>query len=93
MARKGRNLLTIRVPEDLKVRIQKYSAMQGVSINQFAMYVFAKELGELESSRYFTDLLRNKNRQDVLAKFDSVMNKVKKRSVPAWDRKPLTKPR
>lgn len=93
MASKGRNLLTIRVPEDLKVRIEKYSAMQGVSINQFAMYVFAKELGELESSRYFTDLLRNKNRQDVLAKFDSVMNKVKKRSVPAWDRKPLTRPR
>jgi hypothetical protein len=93
MASKGRNLLTIRVPEDLKVRIEKYSAMQGVSINQFAMYVFAKELGELESSRYFTDLLRNKNRQEVLAKFDSVANKVKKRSVPAWDRKPLTKPR
>lgn len=93
MASKGRNLLTIRVPEDLKVRIEKYSAMQGVSINQFAMYVFAKELGELESSRYFTDLLRNKNRQDVLAKFDSVANKVKKRSVPAWDRKPLTRPR
>jgi hypothetical protein len=57
---KGRNLLTIRVPEDLKVRIEKYSAMQGVSIDQFAMCAFAKELGELESSRYFTHLLRNK---------------------------------
>ncbi len=85
---KGRNLLTIRVPEDLKVRIERYSAMQGVSINQFAMYVFAKELGELESSRYFTNLLRNKNRQDVFAKFDAAMKKVKSRPVPPWDRLP-----
>ena len=78
--------MTIRVPEDLKARIEKYSAMQGVSINQFAMYVFAKELGELESSRYFTNLLRNKNKQDVLAKFDAAMKKVKDRKPPAWDR-------
>lgn len=78
--------MTIRVPEDLKARIEKYSAMQGVSINQFAMYVFAKELGELESSRYFTNLLRNKNKQDVLAKFDAAMKKIKDRKPPAWDR-------
>ena len=85
---KGRNLLTIRVPEDLKTRIEKYSALQGVSINQFAMYAFAKELGELESSRYFTHLLRNKNKQDVLAKFDTAMSRIKSRPVPAWDRIP-----
>lgn len=88
---KGRNLLTIRVPEDLKARIERYSAMQGVSINQFAMYAFAKELGELESSRYFTNLLRSKNRQDVFAKFDAVMSKVKSRPVPSWDRMPRQK--
>ena len=88
---KGRNLLTIRVPEDLKVRIERYSAMQGVSINQFAMYVFAKELGELESSRYFTNLLRNKNRQEVFTKFDAVLSKIKSRPVPSWDRAPRQK--
>jgi len=44
MANKKKNVLTIRVPEDLKVRIEKYSAMQGVSINQFALYAFTKEL-------------------------------------------------
>lgn len=88
---KGRNLLTIRVPEDLKARIERYSAMQGVSINQFAMYVFAKEIGELESSRYFSNLLRNKTRQDVAAGFDAAMSKVRSRPVPAWDRLPRRK--
>ena len=91
MAGKARNILTIRVPGDLKGRIEKYSAMQGVSINQFAMYVFAKELGELESSRYFTRLLRNTNRLDVLARYDAVMNKVKVKPVPSWDRVPVSK--
>lgn len=91
MAGKARNILTIRVPEDLKGRIEKYSAMQGVSINQFAMYVFAKEIGELESSRYFTRLLRNRNRIEVLAAFDAVMKKVRTKPVPSWDRIPVRK--
>ena len=34
--------LTIRVPEVLKNRIERVSAMQGVSINQFALYAFTK---------------------------------------------------
>ncbi len=88
---KGRNLLTIRVPEDLKARIERFSVLQGVSINQFAMYVFAKELGELESSQYFTNLLRNKSRQDLAARFDAAMAKVRSRPVPAWDRLPRRK--
>ncbi len=88
---KGRTLLTIRVPEDLKARIERYSALQGVSINQFAMYVFAKELGELENSRYFANRLRNKTKQDLAAKFDAAMAKVKSRPVPAWDRLPRRK--
>jgi len=88
---KGRNLLTIRVPGDLKARIERYSAMQGVSINQFAMYAFAKEIGELESSQYFTSLLKDKNRQELTARFDAVMKKVKSRPVPSWDRLPRRK--
>lgn len=85
MENKKRNTLTIRVPEDLKARIEKYSAMQGVSINQFALYAFTKELGELETNRYFSRILREKNKQEILAGFDAVMAKVPKREVPDWD--------
>ncbi len=87
MAGEKTNVLTIRVPEQLKSRIEKYSAMQGVSINQFALYAFAKELGELEASRYFRDLLRDKSKKDILAAFDGVMEKIPDREVPRWDRK------
>jgi len=87
MENRKKNILTIRVPEDLKARIEKYSAMQGVSINQFALYAFTKELGQLETSRYFTEILREKNTQEILAGFDAVMDKVPKRRVPDWDKR------
>jgi uncharacterized protein (DUF1778 family) len=87
MENKKKHTLTIRVPEELKERIEKYSAMQGVSINQFALYAFTKELGELETNVYFSKMLREKNTQDILRDFDSVMEKVTHRDVPEWDKK------
>jgi len=87
MENRKKNTLTIRVPEDLKVRIEKYSAMQGVSINQFALYAFTKELGELETNRYFTRILRERNKQEILAGFNAVMEQVPKRELPDWDKR------
>jgi len=87
MENRKKNTLTIRVPEDLKVRIEKYSAMQGVSINQFALYAFTKELGELETNRCFTRILRERNKQEILAGFNAVMEQVPKRELPDWDKR------
>ena len=83
---KKRNVLTIRVPEDLKDRIEKYSAIQGVSINQFALYAFTKELAELETNRYFSSVLKERTKDENLKDFDRVMQKVQPRPVPDWDR-------
>jgi FAD synthase len=85
MANNKKNVLTIRVPEELKEKIEKYSAMQGVSINQFALYAFTKELAELETNRYFTRTLREKSKQEILQNFDQIMSRVPKRDVPEWD--------
>lgn len=86
MENKKKNTLTIRVPEELKERIEKYSAMQGVSINQFALYAFTKEIGELETNRYFSTRLKESNKRDIFSGFDAVMNQVPQREVPDWDR-------
>ena len=40
--------LTIRVPHELKEKINKAADNQGISINQFSMYIFAKEVTRLE---------------------------------------------
>ncbi len=82
------NVMTIRVPEELKERIENTASLQGVSINQFALYAFTKELSELENSRYFKNRLKGKKREDIIKSFDSVMAKVPARDVPEWDRIP-----
>lgn len=80
------NILTIRVPSDLKNRIVRVAEDQGVSINQLAMYMFSKELGNIEAGQYFADFLEGYSGKEILAGFDNVIAKVKKRRVPDWDK-------
>lgn len=76
------NVLTIRVLSDIKHRIARIAEEQGVSINQPAMYVFAKEIGNLEANQ---KILKYSKKQ-ILNDFDIVMKKLKNKSVPAWDK-------
>jgi FAD synthase len=86
MAEMKKSVLTIRVPQRLKSRIEKYSALEGVSINQFALYAFAKEIAELETNQYFRERLRGKKKDDLVAAFDAALAKVPDRKSPKWDR-------
>ncbi|MBQ6782063.1 MAG: toxin-antitoxin system HicB family antitoxin [Treponema sp.] len=89
------SVLTIRVPHQLKERIEFAAEQQGVSINQFALYAFTKQLSELEDSAYYQQFIRNKTRQDLLAGFDAAMNKVQYR-IPSeedgWDALKVAEP-
>ena len=86
MAAKQSNVLTIRVPKDLKDRIEKMAHHQGVSMNQFAIYAFTREISELESAAFFQSQYEGKKPKDIMAAFDAVMDKVPNRkSRPAWD--------
>ena len=81
----GKSILTIRVPEELKDRIETLAAQQGVSINQFAMYAFTKEIGELETGQLFRKLRRGIDKQTMFSRFDAILNQVADRDVPNWD--------
>jgi len=81
-----RNVLTIRVPEELKERIEKLSESQGVSINQFALYAFTKELGEIETSTFFKYFYKGKTKDQVFNNLNSVLGKVQNRKVENWDK-------
>ncbi|TAL37010.1 MAG: toxin-antitoxin system HicB family antitoxin [Spirochaetes bacterium] len=80
------SVLTIRVPKELKHKIERIADEQGVSINQLALYAFTKEIKEMETSSYFISLLKSKSRKELLEDFDSVMKKVGTPKVPAWDK-------
>ena len=68
-----------------KTELEKTAHSQGVSINQFALYAFTKELSELETNDYFQNYLKNKKSDEIISNFDNVMNKVKSKDIPQWD--------
>lgn len=88
MGTKQRNTLTIRVPEELKDRIETIAAQQGVSINQFALYAFTKELGEIESGNSLRELRASIDKKEMFAKVDDLLGKVPDRPVEPWDQLP-----
>lgn len=80
------SVLTIRVPADLKHRIALVAEQQGVSINQLAMYMFTKEIGNLEASQKISKYWKGYSKEDIFSGFDEVMTKVKDAPVPDWDK-------
>ena len=86
MSTKQSNVLTIRVPKDLKARIEKMAHQQGVSMNQFAIYAFTREISELESVTFFQSQYESKKPKEIMDDFDAVMAKVPRRKKqPSWD--------
>lgn len=80
-----KNVLTIRVPEDLKIKLEKTARAQGVSLNQFALYAFTRGLSDIDTTSYFKDLIAGKDPDSILADFDKVIGKVKSRKAKDWD--------
>ena len=85
---KGKSTLTIRVPEELKSRIELLAAQQGISINQFALYVFSKEIGELENAQAFREMTRGTNKKELFSRIERILSAVPDREVPDWDEAP-----
>lgn len=80
------SVLTIRIPADLKHRIALLAEEQGVSINQLAMYMFAKEIGNMESSQHISKYWQGYSKKEIENGFDKVFKNVKNRAVPDWDK-------
>ncbi len=80
------SVLTVRVPSHLKHKIEKVAGKQGVSINQFALYAFTKEVKEMETFDYLSKRWKNKSRSMILKNFDRAMENVGSKKSPAWDK-------
>jgi hypothetical protein len=85
--------LTIRVPHELKEKIEQAPRQQGISINQYAMYIFTKEVTRLEVSQEADwkqikeKYVGNKTEDEIKKNFKAVMKKVKSSNkVPDWDK-------
>ena len=64
----------------------KFPTYQGVSMNQFAINAFTREISELESAAFFQAQYEGKKPKEIMEDCDAVMNKGPKRNKqPAWD--------
>ena len=80
------SVLTLRIPFELKHKIEQIADEQGVSINQLALYAFTKEIEEMEIFNFFEKYWKGKNKKKIISDFDSVLGKVKERETPDWDK-------
>ena len=80
------SVMTVRIPADLKRRIEVVAEEQGVSLNQLAMYMFTREVTSLEAGSKISKYWDGYKKSEILHDFDDVMGKVKGRKVPEWDR-------
>jgi hypothetical protein len=79
------SVLTLRVPLELKHRIEQVADEQGVSINQFALHSLIKEIKDMETYNFFAARWHNKSKKVVLDKFHDVLRKIKSKKSPVWD--------
>jgi len=80
------SVMTVRIPADLKRRIEVVAEEQGVSLNQLAMYMFTREITSLEAGSKISRYWDGYRKSEILHDFDDVVSKVKSRKVPEWDR-------
>jgi len=57
---------------------------QGISLNQFALYVLAKEVQHSDRNVLLRNIGRGNRKKG--ATVDKIMHKVPKRKMPLWDR-------
>lgn len=83
------NVLTLRIPEELKFKISQLADAQGVSINQFAMYLLTKGVVAVEHENYIDAYRHGHSKEEIFAAFDELMTKIPARDdLPEWDRMP-----
>lgn len=77
--------LTLRMPADLRKRLEREAKYQGVSLNQLTNYMLTVQLTQLEMVSALEKKLKVKSIPDLKKKVRSVLDKIPERNVPAWD--------
>ncbi len=77
--------LTLRVPRDLKRRLENESRRQGVSLNQLAGYLLASQITQLEMADRLEARLQRRSLSDLRGQAKALLAKIPARPVPDWD--------
>jgi predicted DNA-binding protein len=80
------NTIVLEMPRELKQRLQKQAKSEGVTINQFAVYVLNHQVTYLERQEFLERRLAAKRLSSVKKRAKRILSKVPVRRVPEWDR-------
>jgi len=79
------NVLTLRVPWELKRRLESEAKFQGVSLNQLSNYLINEQLTQLELISSLESRLSKKSIDDLKIKVSNILNKIPQKVTPSWD--------
>lgn len=79
------NVITLRVPWELKRRLETQARFQGVSINQLSNYLLNEQLTQLELLSSLESRLAEKSIADLKIKVSNMLKKIPRRETPSWD--------
>ena len=78
-------VVTLRIPKELKRRLDREAKHQGVSLNQLANYLVNTQLTYMESISILESRLENKSIPALKRKARKILDKVPDKKVPGWD--------
>ena len=78
-------VVTLRMPKELKRRLDREAKYQGVSLNQLTNYLMNIQLTHLESVSLLEFRLNKKSIPSLKRKVRKILDEVPDRSVPTWD--------
>jgi Holliday junction resolvasome RuvABC DNA-binding subunit len=79
-------VLSLRMPSDLKKRLEHQAKLQGISMNQMATYLINTELTQLETIEKLEHKISTRKLTKLKRKVKNILKKVPARNVPEWDK-------
>jgi hypothetical protein len=79
-------VVTLRLPKDLKRRLEREAKYQGVSLNQLTSYLLNSQLTQLESVSILESRISKKSINNLKRKARKILSKVPSRELPDWDK-------
>lgn len=79
------NIVTLRVPWELKQRLEREAKFQGVSINQLSTYLLNEQLTKMEALSDLENRLSQKTIPELKLKVNNILNRIPNRKVENWD--------
>ena len=83
---KKSQIVTLRVPFELKIRLECEARQQGASINNLANYLLTTQLSQLEALSVIESRISKKSIPQLKTKISAILAAVpKKKTVENWD--------